>query len=281
MGEAEDKPNPNPFGWDALRAPADHAAGDGWDTAAQELTVYREMSRQSPPVADLVPGDKARFGAISKMNRALWREVDLPDGRNGFMWIARVPRPSYLPIFAGLTLALIIGGLIAYSVTRESPKPAAPPSDEVVIRNGEWHRFNESRRFTFWKTVVPSDIQPEPRAEYALLSPEQEKQLLASAEMKAPEGLTVREMSKELRTEPREIEFSIGKPPIRRTFQVKHQEYVLRCEWDVVVPLDFPEGEYSVEVDFKAIPELKKQMDTLHPNYPVTYGFRFRTQKAK
>jgi hypothetical protein len=190
-------------------------------------------------------------------------------------------RRLYLAAFTVLALVVATGGLVIYGLSTDRTTPVQRKSEEIVVRNGDSRFFTEVGSFTFWKTVIPSDIQPRPDAEYALLSTDQEKELLASAVIKAPDGLTVRTMSMDLKTEPRETEFGIGKPTFRQTFRVKYQAYVVNGEWEVSVPKDFPEGLHTVEIVFTAIPKLKKELDALHPNHEVALGFRFRTQIAE
>ncbi len=256
---------------------------DRWESATRDCTVYREPDRKSECVADLAIGDPCRFGAWTDRNGSMWREVNLPDGRHGFVWIARLPRPISRWIPAGLLVGLLATGVIVYSFAfHKEPETEWKPPADIVIRNGESHRFGRKLSFTLWENAAPSDVYPERNPKSAILYAQGEKRLLDSAVIEAPQGLEVIALKTELNHVPTEVEYGNGQSGVhRRTFRAPANEYALEGLWQVSVPADFPEGSYSLKIDYPAIATLKEELRVRQPAHGVMFSFPFRTVKSQ
>jgi hypothetical protein len=115
--------------------------------------------------------------------------------------------------------------------------PAAATAGERVLRNST-HEMSDTLTFTYWVDYE----------RYAVLTPEQEKALIADPVVRAPAGVQVTVLSLTVRKEWYET------PPSRfikgeQTVQ-KYERYVITGRWKVAVGKTCPTGAQSVSITF-------------------------------
>jgi hypothetical protein len=241
-------------------------AGDELRFDPDRKTVHEERDQASPVVAMPKLHEIQSSGPSTDHNGSSWLAVTLRDGRSGYIYLGRAEPASRRALFFAMLMAVplaVVGGILVL-VYSGKPKPVLGPTESVVIENGESHVFKAGSTFAFWKSVVPSEIQPDPNAQCAVLTAAQQKELLDSAEILAPEGLEVRALGLDLQSKPATAEFSIGNR-IRQSFRVDYVQYVLSGRWKVAVPEGFPEGKYTVTIRLKALAKVREELGASHP----------------
>jgi hypothetical protein len=145
-------------------------------------------------------------------------------------------------------------------------------AENVELVNGETHRLKGSVGITFWMdrgATHPFATE----AKYKVLYPEEEHHLLEGARIEAPEGFVVKQIALTVRTEPASHSYRMGRTEYTR----KYEQHLISGAWDVTVPQDCPEGEYTIKIILPMVDPIRESLGAASPEGETSIYLRVQT----